>query len=70
MFKTIDTQSACAHYIPVEQHNTEQLAQMKIRTKKAISAAIEKGLSIFAISGFILIWMFSAYEISRFIANN
>lgn len=43
---------------------------MKIRTKKAISDAIEKALSYFVIFGFIVMWMFSAYEVSRFIANN
>lgn len=43
---------------------------MKNRTKKTISAAIEKGLSVFVIFGFIVMWILSAYEMSRFIANN
>lgn len=43
---------------------------MKIRTKKAISVAIEKALSLFVIFSFIVMWIFSAYEISRFMASN
>lgn len=43
---------------------------MKTRTKKAIAAAIEKALSYFVIFGFIVLWVFSSYEVSRFIANN
>ncbi len=43
---------------------------MKNRAKKTISAAIEKGLFIFVIFSFIVMWIFSAYEMSRFIANN
>lgn len=43
---------------------------MKTRTKKAIAAAIEKALSYFVIFGFIVMWLFSAYEISQYMANN
>jgi hypothetical protein len=66
--KSLTGYSAAFNLYPL----TTQLeqAQMKNRAKKTISAAIEKGLFIFVIFSFIVMWIFSAYEMSRFIANN